>query len=171
MGIRLLMACFVAIFVGCSAAGNWLSGSATNSDPAMFPIQLEGVQIGVTTKDDVQHLLGSPTDIQLSSDQHQASEAWSYAQANPSIHPLQYVPGFGKFAISKRQRQVSFAISFTSDGVVDGIGLRGVQPYGRQQVSATTSGKPSTIHFYGWNNPLTHHARQDASLGSGISRE
>ncbi len=36
---------------------------------------------------------------------NQARESWAYANANPSTHPWQNLPGFGLFALSKHQHQ------------------------------------------------------------------
>lgn len=167
MSIHLLVVCFGIFLTGCTTAGDWLSHPvAKGNSNTLYPMQLERVQIGVTTKDDVQHLLGAPTDIQLSSDHSQASEAWSYAQASPSINPLQYIPGFGILALSKQQHQASFSFSFTPDGVVDGIGLGEVQPYGEQRDLVPMAGKTATIQSYGGNNPLTHNPRQEAFVSS-----
>ncbi|MEC4681318.1 MAG: hypothetical protein VST67_11570, partial [Nitrospirota bacterium] len=91
----LLVIFLILLLTGCTAAGDRLSGSALHRDPAIaYPTSLDHIHIGVTTEDDVRNLYGNPTDIQLSSDHNQARESWAYAKANPSIHPLQYVPGF-----------------------------------------------------------------------------
>ncbi len=168
----MLVIFLILLLTGCTAAGDRLSGSALHRDPAIaYPTRLDHIHIGVTTKDEVRNFLGNPTDIQLSSDHNQAHESWAYAKANPSIHPLQYVLGFGALSLSKQQHQSSFSISFSPDGIVDGIGLRDVQPFGDAGASLSTLGTPSHVLPYGTNNPLTHHARQDASFGSGNSGE
>ena len=168
----LLVIFLILLLTGCTAAGDRLSGSALHRDPAIsYPTSLDHIHIGVTTKDDVRNLFGNPTDIQLSSDHNQAHESWAYAKANPSIHPLQYVLGFGALSLSKQQHQSSFSISFSPDGIVDGIGLRDVQPFGEAGASLSTLGTTSHVLPYGINNPLTHHARQDASVGSEMSGE
>ena len=158
------------LLTGCTTAGDWLSDSAARHDSAIaYPKKLEQIQIGVTTKDQVRNLLGNPTDIQLSSDHNQASESWGYAKGNPSIHPLQYVPGFGVFALSKQPRPSSFSISFSPEGIVDGIVLRDVQPFGNSGASREVSGTPSEVTPYGTNNPLTHQPRPDVYVDSGIA--
>lgn len=160
------------LLTGCTTTGDWLSGSAAKRDPAIiFPKKLEHIQIGLTTKDEVRNLLGNPTDIQLSSDHNQARESWAYAKVNPSIHPLQYIPGFGVFALSHQPRPSSFSISFSPKGIVDGIVLRDVQPFGNSGASRAVSGATADVSSYGMNNPLTRHARHDASIGSSILEE
>jgi len=155
----------ILLLSGCTTAGDWLSGSAAHSDSAFaYPPLLDQVQISATTKGDIQNLFGNPTDIQLSSDHQQPNESWSYSEANPSINPLQYVPGFGVLVFSKQEYQPSFSISFSPDGIVDGIGLMDVQPYGEQRAFATTLGRKSAVQSYGMNNPMTRHARHDASV-------
>ena len=162
----------LAIFVivssgGCSVAQDWLKGSAVHSDSVFsYPTSLDRVQIGATTKSDIQNLFGRPTDIQRSSDHQQPSESWSYSKVNHAIHPLQYVPGFGVFAFSKQKHQPSFSISFSSDGIVDGIGLREVLPYGEHRAVVSTLGRKSAVQFYGTKNPMTRHARHDAAVDS-----
>lgn len=168
----MLVIFLILLLTGCTAAGDRLSGSALHRDPAIaYPTSLDHIHIGVTTKEEVRNLFGNPTDIQLSSDHNQARESWAYATANPSIHPLQYVLGFGALSLSTQQHQSSFSISFSPDGIVDGIGLRDVQPFGEAGASLSTLGTTSHVLPYGMNNPLTHHARQDASFVSGNSGE
>ena len=168
----MLVIFFIVLLTGCTAAGDRLSGSALHRDPAItYPTSLDSIHIGGTTKDEVRSLFGNPTDIQLAPNHTQARESWAYARANPSTHPLQYVPGFGVFALSKHSRQSSFSVSFSSDGIVDGIGLRDVQPLGVAGASMSTIGTTYPVLSYGMNNPLTHHARQDTSVGSENFRE
>ena len=164
MGMLLLAISFMLLSSGCTTAGDWLSGSAADREQAMpYPTQLEHVQIGVTTKDEIRNMLGNPTDIRLSSDHNQASESW--ANANPSINPLQYIPGFGAFAFSMKQPRSSFSISFSSDGVVDGITLRDVQPLGESWASGTGRGPMPKPYPYGKNNPLTRRHPARAPVG------
>ena len=168
----MLVIFLILLLTGCTVTGDRLSGSAFHRDPGIaYPTSLDHIHIGVTTKGDVRNLFGNPTDIQLSSDHSPARESWAYAKASPSIHPLQYVPGFGALALPKHHGTASFSISFSSDGVVEGIALREVQPYGEPGASLSAWKSPSVIHPYGRNNPLVHLSRHDASYGSGISGE
>ncbi len=169
---RLLVIFLILFLIGCTAAGDRLSGSAIHRDPAIaYPSSLDSIRIGGTTKDEVRNLLGAPTDIQRSSDATGTRESWAYAHADPAIHPLQYVLGVGAFALSDQQRQPSFSISFSSDELVDGVAVRDIQPFGESGASTIALGTVSEVSPYGTNNPLTRHARHDAFAGSGISGE
>ena len=83
-----ILAIFVIVSLeGCSVAQDWLKGSAVHSDSVFsYPTSLDRVQIGATTKSDIQNLFGRPTDIQRSSDHQQPSESWSYSKAHHAIH-------------------------------------------------------------------------------------
>jgi len=150
----------IILLTGCTTAGDWLSGSAAKRDSAIaYPKKLSKVQIGVTTKDEVRNLWGNPNDLQISSNNGTTHEAWGYASADPSVHPLQYVLGFGVFAIPRHSADPSFAISFSSEGVVEGMVLREVQPFGEFGVSKRVSEPHSSISPYGSKNPLMHNSR------------
>ena len=160
------------LLAGCTTAGDWVSGSAAHRDPALaYPKQLDRVQIGVTTKDEVRNLLGPPTDVRLSPDQTQASESWAYAKADPAIHPMQYIPGLGGFMLSKHRRQASFSISFSSHGIVDGIVLGDVQPVGESGASKVERATTAEPYPYGRNNPLTRQRGRETASPSETSGE
>ncbi len=133
-----------------------MSGSTADREPAVaYPTELDRVHIGVTTKDEIRRMLGDPTDIRLSSDRDQGSESWAYANANPSINPFQYVPLAGVFAVPGQRHRSSFSISFSPDGVVDGITLRDVQPLGESWTPKAERRTTSGPDPYGRHNPLT----------------
>jgi len=145
---------------GCSSVGDLLSGEQNSQHPGLvYPPQLESVFIGQTTKEEVRNLFGNPTDLQVSSDHDSAHESWAYAKANPAINPLQFVPGFGVLALSEGQGVYSFSMSFSASGVVEGVWLREVQPYGDGSATVATIQGTSSVQPYGRNNPLTHHSK------------
>lgn len=144
---------------GCTAFGDWVAGATHKSPGIAYPEQLETVQIGVTTKEDVRHLFGAPTDLQVSSVGGLTRESWAYASTHSKINPLQYVPGVGVLALSKKIPRHSFAISFSPEGTVEGIGIREFQSFDLDLSQKKLSGSPSGHMSYGMNNPLTHHPR------------
>ncbi len=156
MGI-ILSLCFLT---GCTALGDFVSGSNSHrSSGIAYPEQLETVQIGVTTKEDIRHLLGDPTDLQVSSVEGLTRESWAYARTYPRINPLQYFLGVGALALSKEVTRHSFAISFSPEGTVEGIGIREVQSMDiglSRMPPSEVSSQPIT---YGMNNPLAHQLR------------
>lgn len=147
---------FLWFLTGCTALGDWVAGSTSHQSPAIvYPEQLVTVQIGVTTQEDIRHLLGDPTDLEVSSADGVIRESWAYARTDPKINPLQYFLGFGVLALPKENSRDSFAISFSPEGIVEGIGLREVQSLDLDLSRKKSSGPMS----YGENNPLTHHSR------------
>lgn len=155
MGI-ILSLCFLT---GCTTLGDFVTGSMNRSPGIAYPETLETVQIGVTTKEDIRHLFGAPTDLQVSSVDGLTRESWAYARTYPRINPLQYFLGVGALALSKEGSRHSFAISFSPAGTVEGIGIREVQSmdFGLSRMPPSeASFQPIT---YGMNNPLAHQLR------------
>lgn len=162
----------VGLLTGCTSWGDRLSGTASHPNPSIeYPKVLEHVKIGLTTKEEVRELVGNPTDLQVSSVGGSTRESWAYAETYPKIHPLQYIPGVGVFALSNKRPPPSFAISFSSKGVVDGIVLREVQPSGADQTSKDSSEHQAWPMSYGKNNPLSHHSTQEGSVESEIFKD
>ncbi|MDA0739257.1 MAG: hypothetical protein O2999_08425 [Nitrospirae bacterium] len=136
-----------------------MAGATHKSPGIAYPEQLETVQIGVTTKEDVRHLFGAPTDLQVSSAGGLTRESWAYASTHPKINPWQYFLGFGVLALSKEIPRDSFAISFSPEGTVEGIGIREFQSFDLDLSQKNISGNQPRHMSYGMNNPLTHQPR------------
>ncbi len=163
---RPLFAVILLIFLtGCTTASDWISGPVAHPDPAIaYPRQLDQIQIGVTTKEQVRNALGNPRGIVSSAGQDDTRESWSYVKANSSVHPIQYVPFVGLYVDSKKKYQTSFSISFSANGVVEGVSLREVQPYGEETSSPIIIDTTYETQPYGTYNPQTRHGEKPPPL-------
>ena len=143
---------------GCTAAGDYISGSSITRDPALqYPPALESLEIGTTTKEEVLRIFETPTDLQVSSGNGGPHEAWAYAWANPVIHPIQYVPVFGAWAFREPDPMDSFSVSFSDRGVVAGVSLEKVEPYGESHPYSIRVQPGTKIPPYGSKNPLARN--------------
>lgn len=146
---------FLVGLSGCVEASKFFSGKALTDDPEItYPSSLESVQIGVTTQDEVQQLLGPPTDRQLISRDGIPQESWSYGKADPVIQPYQYLPLIGGFAFLGDSEPQSFSVNFSEDGKVEGLGWRPVQAFGDVQYDLIRIMPGTEIPSYGTNNPM-----------------
>ncbi len=153
----------IFVLAGCTAGGNVLSGDSANLDPALVhSSQLDRIHIGVTNKEEVRVLLGDPTDLQLSSRNGGATESWGYAKADPPIYPWQYFPVIGVVAFSSDHTRHSFSISFSHEGIVEGVMLEAVQPYGDKKLFSTTHEPGTPVRSYGRYNPLVRYSEHEA---------
>jgi len=160
------MAVILILFLltGCSSMGEWLSGPVGyQSSRMVYPAQLEHIIIGVTTQDKVRTVFGTPTDLQTAVLNGISRETWAYANASPSINPWQYLPLVGVFALPQRQESAAFAISFSSEGIVDGVSVSDFQPYGDVTSAADRFKSDRAVLPYGTNNPMVHASRQNNS--------
>lgn len=157
------------LLAGCTGASQWLSGSSVSHNPSVgYPTELDAIQIGTTTKEEVQLKLGTPTDIQQSSGNGRGVESWAYAKSAFVVHPLRYVPGFGVLVQSHQHPRASFSISFSADGVVNGMVLREVQPMGDPGGARALLETPK-ISLYGSQNPLTRQSWQGTHIQTNMS--
>ena len=137
---------------------NTLLGIPSRTNPGItYPASLESVQIGKTTKEEVQNLFGYPTDIQMSSRNGLSHEAWAYAAADPIIQPYQYVPLIGAYAFRDSPQPQSFSFNFSQEGIVEGISWRTVQAFGEESYDLIRLKPGSDIPSFGSQNPLVHN--------------
>ena len=149
------------LLTGCSSMGEWLSGPAGNQPPQLvYPAQFANLTIGKTTQAKVRAVFGPPTDLQTSVLNGISRETWAYAKASPSINPLQYLPLVGVLALPQRQEVAAFSISFSSEGIVNGLSVRDFQPYGDLTSTADRFKSARAVSPYGTNNPMVHAAQQ-----------
>jgi len=157
------------LLAGCTGASHGLSGFSVSHNPSGgYPAELDAIQIGITTKEEVQLKLGTPTDIQQSSGNGRGVESWAYAKSAFVVHPFRYVPGFGVLAQSRQHRWASFSISFSADGVVNGMVLREVQPMGDPGGARALPETPK-ISLYGSQNPLTRQSWHGTHIQTHMS--
>ena len=170
--LRLLWVVLMVGLTSCTAVGDWLSGSVRDRHPTiLYPNKLESVRIGATTKEEIRSLFGNPTDLQVSLENGTARESWAYADTKASLNPVQYIPGLGVLALLKEPDPSSFSISFSSDGVVDGIVVREVQPFGDPGALRIQTGPGAKVASYGTYNPLVRQSRDYGSFHSNTSSE
>ena len=156
------------LLTGCSSVGDWLSRPSGPSSGLAYPAQFDHIIIGVTKQAEVRGIFGTPTDIQTSVKGGARRETWAYAHASPSINPFQYLPVFGVLALTPLQESQTFSVSFGSDGIVDGISVRDVQPYG--SVASSTMGLVGgrEVKPYGMNNPMVYHVNRGLPGQQGL---
>ena len=160
MNAKILAFVALVFFSGCTAAGDYIAGSSIKQDPAIqYPPALDHIIIGVTTQDEIRQFFGNPTDLQTSAANGRPRESWSYAVTEPPIHPLQYIPFAGALALPKPPKVESFSVSFSEQGVVEGISLWKVQPYNESGTYLLFTPPYQDIHPYGLNNPLARHGQ------------
>ena len=148
-------------YLGCVEASKFFSGKSLTDEPAItYPSSLESVRIGVTTQEEVQQLLGLPTDHQQTSRNGISQESWSYGKADPVIQPYQYVPLIGGLAFLGDSEPQSFSVNFSEDGIVKGISWRTVQAFGDEQYDLIRLKPGSDLPSYGTNNPMVHDLGQ-----------
>ena len=154
----------VLLLPGCSTVGDYLSGSSsTQQNPTFsYPKQISPIHIGKTTKEDLRQMLGEPMDVQVASLNEGSREAWAYPSQGEAINLFQFIPGFGVLALSHKVEDPSFSVSFSENGVVQGITLREIQSYDQGSVPFPGEKTPS-VEFYGVNNPLVHLSKSQQS--------
>ena len=140
---------------GCSTVGDWLSGPSLNPSVwTMYGQNLHHITLGVTTQAKVREVFGPPKDIQTSVKKGIREETWAYATANSSVNPFQYLPIIGVLALPSTQDTDAMSISFSSEGIVDGVSVRDVQPYGSAGETSRKRQNRWAIESYGMNNPM-----------------
>lgn len=76
------------------------------------------IKKGVTTKAEVQQLIGSPDQVTRDGD---GNEKWSYTYTRAEIKGTTFIPIYGSFAGGTKTQNQSTVVSFGSDGVVSQI--------------------------------------------------
>lgn len=148
---------FLVFLTGCSSMGDWLSGPVRSPSPvAMYPVRLDSLVIGLTTQAQVRAAFGAPTDLQTAVRDGLTRETWAYAYASPSINPLQFLPLIGMLALTSPQEFPTFSVSFASDGIVDGVSIRDLQPCGDVPSPGDRFKSGHVVTPYGLNNPMIH---------------
>ncbi len=83
------------------------------------------IRLGVTTKEEVKALLGSPTNVISTTVDGRTQEIWNYTHATASTHPLLYVPVFGLFAMASddaiKSESQGLTLFFSENGIVQSI--------------------------------------------------
>ena len=147
---------------GCVAASEKLSGLDQENSMSFHAFPWNDIHIGVTTKEDVRSLLGNPTDVQVSSKDESTQESWSYVSTYAARQPFQYVLLLGALAISKHTARATFAVSFSQEGIVDGLTAPQIHAQGHESYDPYSFDSTTPIPTYGMNNPLAQDIRSEA---------
>lgn len=102
---KLAIAAFIFL-AGCAAVGNLAIDDKSKVDQ---------IKIGVTTKGQVQELIGSPMTVYFGAE---GLETWSYHIAHASVNPAAMVPVVGIFANRHNTESTSLVLMFSDDGIV-----------------------------------------------------
>ena len=149
----------LSILPGCVAASETLSGSDLKNGIVLHPSAWNDIQIGVTTKEEVQSLLGNPTKVQVSSKGEMTNESWSYVSDHAAHQPFQYVLFLGALAIPRYSDREPLAVSFSPEGIVNGLTVSPVHAQGHEAYGLNSLDSTTTIHTYGMKNPLAQNFR------------
>ena len=91
------------LIAGCSSVGQKVDQSAVSK-----------IQKGVSTKEDVRHLIGNPNNVTTTSD---GSEVWSYTFMHTQVKGTTFIPIVGAFAGGADTQHQDTTVTFR-DGVV-----------------------------------------------------
>ncbi len=108
---RLLTLCILclALFFGCSTAGNeQIRDEATT----------QKIKPGVTTKAEVEQLLGKPTEVTFSDD---GSETWKYVLTKSQMRGSAFVPIVNIFSAGVDIQTYTVTVRY-KDGIVKSLG-------------------------------------------------
>ena len=97
----------VAFLCSCSTVGHQVDQSA-----------VEKIQKGVTAKQDVLSLIGSPDQI---TNMESGDCMWSYIYSRSSVKPATFIPYVGLFVGGANTQNQSVMITFGPDNIVKGI--------------------------------------------------
>ena len=145
----------LCLLSGCVAASQTLSGSSTERE--LLPLSkssLDTIQIGVTKQEEIQALFGLPSDIQVLRTVDGLHESWAYVDTDKARQPFQYLPIFGALSTLNRDGQSPLAISFSPEGIVDGVTLSRVNAQGDVTYSPRALDSVALTPLYGMKNPL-----------------
>ena len=113
--------------------------------------QLERLEVGKTTKAEVESQLGMETGAHVSSVSDRTKESWGYAYAQVGSRPGRYIPFFGAFAVAGVDdfEDASFAVSFSENGTVTGMTQRKLSLY---YPDLDRPGRPEAVAPFGGRN-------------------
>jgi outer membrane protein assembly factor BamE (lipoprotein component of BamABCDE complex) len=139
-----ILACIVLVCAGCVSSGN---PSARNE------AAISQINIGTTTKDDVQKLLGKPNSTGRGSGNlllgkgvpvtpQMNYEIWNYTHISVEPNPAAFIPIIGLFFLGGTASSASVTIYFDENGIVKYLG---------KGESQSTSGMGSGNQKPTWN--------------------
>ena len=148
----------LGLLSGCVAASETLSDSGLMPELALdSSSSWESIYIGRTSREEVQNLFGKPTDIQVSSAGGVTHESWAYVSAPAVRQPYQYLLFFGALAMITSGDQEPFAVSFSQEGIVDGLTVSQFQAQGDDTYRILSVDAETTRPLYGMKNPLAQN--------------
>ncbi len=139
---------------GCVAASEILSGSGPADEGFSSSSILEDVHTGISSKEELQNLLGTPTHVQVSTPGTHARESWAYVPDTIAAQPFQYLPFLGGFVMTSHRYRHPFSVSFSPEGIVDGVTLSPVHTNGHKINDLATMATRTNRPLYGMKNPL-----------------
>lgn len=140
----ILVAPFLLISSGCAT-----EKKVTLTDQKQT--QLERLEVGKTTKAEVESQLGMETGAHVSSVSDRTKESWGYAYSQVGARPGRYIPFLGVFAVGEVDDfdDASFAVSFSEDGTVSGMTQRKLSLY---YPDLDRPGRPEAVTPFGGRN-------------------
>ena len=140
----ILVAPFVLISYGCATEKKVILADQKQA-------QLERLEVGKTTKAEVESQLGMETGAHVSSVSDRTKESWGYAYAQVGSRPGRYIPFLGVFAVAEVADfdDASFAVSFSEDGTVSGMTQRKLSLY---YPDLDRPGRPEAVRPFGGRN-------------------
>lgn len=119
--------------------------------------QLDQIQIGKTTRNDVREQFGEPTAGHVSFANARVKESWAYAYARVGANPARYLPLFGALAVAGPEdvESLSFAVNFSEQGIVQGFTQRKLARY---IIELARPGSAERVIPYGGRNLNARHS-------------
>lgn len=104
--MRYILFSLLLVFCGCATAGNLAIQKKDKVDQ---------IKVGVTTKRQVQELIGSPTMVQFGAE---GMENWTYVVTTATMNPAAVIPVVGLFANKYETESTTLVLAFDDKGVV-----------------------------------------------------
>ena len=113
--------------------------------------QLDQIEIGTTTREQVEAKFGKPLDVQVERGAEAGIQSWGYAYTQLARHPGRFLPFVGVFFVADVMDVESraFAIDFSKEGAVAGITQRKLSRY---TIEPVWPGSDEEVPVYGYRN-------------------
>ncbi len=130
----------------------------------------EVVQVGETSKEELQEMLGEPSERAILDKETMSLESWSYVYADVPSNPIRFFPllGAAGFAFQDFLEDHSFALNFSRNRQVLGVTSGYLRTYGYSSIGSSRSqmvlpyGSKNLNAITVYSNPNTSMKRERA---------
>lgn len=131
----------------------FVTGCVVFVPPTEYPegMDRELVQVGATSKEDVQEVFGESSEREILDKETMSVESWSYVFEDIPSNPIRFFPLLGAtgFVFQDFSEEHSFALSFSPKGTVQGITSGFLRAYGYSSIEL---GRSEMVLPYGSKN-------------------